>query len=96
MTEPFNSVSASCVSGPRLEQVEETATPPSIADMAPGTTFTEASNGWPRSAWTVGQRHDGTKYVKRQSDGWTVLDLDYFDPSTIRDVTPPSGGADGG
>jgi hypothetical protein len=65
-----------------------TAEPPRIEDMAPGTTFTEASGGWPRTAWTVGQRHDGTKYAKRQSDGW-VLDPKCIDPSTIRDVTPP-------
>lgn len=69
------------------------AAPPSIADMVPGTTFTEASNGWPRTAWTVGQRHDGMKYIKRQSDGWTVLDLDSIDPSTIRDVQPPKDAA---
>jgi hypothetical protein len=64
------------------------AAPPSIADMASGTTFTEASDGWPRSTWEVGAHIDGTRYIVRLSDGW-ARDPKGIDPSTIRDVTPP-------
>lgn len=65
------------------------AAPPSIADMAPGTTFTgEAGIGWLPSEWTVGERHDGTKYVTRTSDGWVLEPRDIV-PSTIRDVQIP-------
>lgn len=61
---------------------EQLATPPSIADMVPGTTFTEDVR------WTVtGTLSTGV--VVAHSDSGEMRFADRFDPSTIRDVTLP-------
>lgn len=58
------------------------ATPPSIADMVPGTTFDCPER------WTVGPPTlQGRQWAFRSGEGRY---LDEFDPSTIRDVTPPA------
>jgi hypothetical protein len=60
-----------------------TAEPVSIADMTPGTTFVDSEG----ERWTIRQDRDGDPWANSDSgDAW---DLDDFDPSTIRDVTPP-------
>jgi len=64
------------------------AEPPSIADMAPGTTFTAPHPESGYRSWTV---------VEDGAHGWWAVDIKRngvpllrFDPSTIRDVSPPS------
>lgn len=59
------------------------AAPVDIASMAPGTTFVD-SNG---ERWTIRQDREGEPWAN--SDTGDAWDLDDFDPSTIRDVTPP-------
>lgn len=63
----------------------KSATPTSIADMAPGTTFTaNEGNRYMRTAPDVlGRPGDAVDVV-----GW-FYQAHQFDPSTIRDVTPP-------
>lgn len=58
------------------------ADPPSIADMVPGTTF--SANGIRRAYQYIGD----DKMIEVDGNGvwWTSK----IDPSTIRDVTPPS------
>lgn len=71
------------VSGPGGWTAVQPAEPPSIADMAPGTTFTG------RKGLGLEQR------MMRLEDGWAIstdghtCDATVIDPSTIRDVTPP-------
>lgn len=55
--------------------------PPHIEDMAPGTTFTEEVR------WTVTGTLSTGVVVAQSKDGMRFADK--FDPSTIRDVTPP-------
>jgi hypothetical protein len=57
------------------------AAPPSIADMVPGTTFEYGER------WTVG--HNLPDQPPHAHRGLEARYLDQFDPSTIRDVTPP-------
>jgi len=65
--------------------------PPSIADMAPGTTFTAEGAG---VADTKHRFHlmerGGTRWLTCLTHS-TGARPDYVDPSTIRDVTPPKG-----
>lgn len=67
-----------------------TAEPPSIDTMAPGTTL--------RADTTYGTRGE---LFFAAADGWLYgiggvrTNPDDIDPSTIRDVTPPAGGAGG-
>lgn len=70
---------------PRCEQNGYRWTePPSIADMAPGTTFTSDGVMFMRCAVDiVGRPGDVVNTV-----GW-FYNSGYFDPSTIRDITPP-------
>jgi hypothetical protein len=80
--EPIDAVSASCVDGAAPEQQRETAEPPRIEDMAPGTTFTEEVR------WTVTGTLSTGSTVAHSGSG-EMRFADRFDPSTIRDVTPP-------
>ncbi len=65
-----------------LSQPTPTAEPPSIEEMAPGTTFTEEVR------WTVtGTLSTGSTVAHSRSGEMRFADR--FDPSTIRDVTPP-------
>jgi hypothetical protein len=63
------------------------AAPPSIADMVPGTTFT-ASYGKDLSGTTRWMRCTGPS--RCVNVGGVRFDAYAIDPSTIRDVTPPS------
>lgn len=74
----------------RMPLVDALAAPPSIADMAPGTTFVAEGIGVPGT--------DHPFEVRVATDGTPVLYCHlhhtgarpwYVDPSTIRDVTPP-------
>lgn len=56
--------------------------PPGIEDMAPGTTFTEEIR------WTVTATSRPNILVAHSEHGG-IRFLDQFDPSTIRDITPP-------
>jgi hypothetical protein len=59
-------------------------TPPSITDMAPGTTFSEGVQ------WTVARDQHGNTFLYRHQDGYGRVCLpDQIDQSTIRDVKPP-------
>jgi hypothetical protein len=58
------------------------AKPPRIEDMAPGTTFTEEVR------WTVTGTLSTGSTVAHSGSG-EMRFADRFDPSTIRDVTPP-------
>jgi hypothetical protein len=64
---------------PDIEEDTPAAEPVSIADMAPGTRFVEAV------PWTVVD----ADAVHDQGAGLRYRGLGTFDPSTIRDVTPP-------
>ncbi|MDT0211220.1 hypothetical protein [Curtobacterium sp. BRD11] len=79
--EPIDAVSASCVDGATPEQQRETAEPPRIEDMAPGTTFTAAASS---DVWRWAVRQDG-----QVVSGLGIGPKSSIDPSTIRDVTPP-------
>lgn len=64
--------------------------PSSIADMAPGTTFTATKypmfkSPVPRQLMVV-NTFGGRRLVDREADFWSIESID---PSTIRDVTPP-------
>lgn len=65
--------------------------PPRIADMAPGTTFVARPSGSPR--WLAFSRLPGADpdVEDNEGDRWRWFAID---PSTIRDVTPPSGTED--
>lgn len=78
-------------------KARDAAEPPRIEDMVPGTTFTAEGIGVPGT--------DHPFEVRVATDGTPVLYCHlhhtgarpwYVDPSTIRDVTPPAGGADAG
>jgi hypothetical protein len=59
------------------------AEPVRIADMAPGTRFRDSDGAW----WTIRRTEDGDTWANGDDgDAWDLLD---FDPSTVRDVTPP-------
>ncbi|WIE65937.1 hypothetical protein DEI99_005205 [Curtobacterium sp. MCLR17_036] len=71
------------------------AAPPSIADMVPGTTFRMRRNNdsvWHLWCWTGRALMRIGAHVTVQG---AIGEMD-IDPSTIRDVTPPAGGADAG
>jgi hypothetical protein len=61
------------------------ATPPRIEDMAPGTTFVDPLG----ERWTILQDRSEMRWA--ESDSGDEWDIEYFDPSRIRDVTPPAG-----
>jgi hypothetical protein len=67
---------------PQVTGVKGDAAPPSIADMAPGTTFRGEMVGH----WVVLSTVDGHLNVRHSVEDIAYVDID---PSTIRDVTPP-------
>lgn len=95
--EPAQDVLALCDELDRLRallsQPTPTAEPPNIADMAPGTTFRARRNNdnavWHLWCWTGRSLMRIGASTTAQG---AISDMD-IDPSTIREVTPPTDGA---
>ncbi|QKS13922.1 hypothetical protein HUN58_14505 [Curtobacterium sp. Csp1] len=66
-------------------QPTTTADQPRIEDLESGTLLELGKR------WTVARDHDGVTFLYAENDGYsTLMPASAVDPSTIRDVTPPT------